>query len=80
MIEKGWKVLDPGGDEIGHVEEVVGDTGTDIFNGLKIATGLLSESRYVPAERVTEIRDGSVALDVRKDAIAEFDDAWSDPR
>ena len=80
MIERGWKVLDPAGDEIGHVEEVVGDTGTDIFNGLKIHTGLLSGSRYVPAERVTEIRDGSVALDVKKDAIAEFDDAWSDPR
>lgn len=80
VIEPGWKVLDPAGEEIGQVEEVVGDTGTDIFNGLKIATGLLSGSRYVPAERVTEIRDGSVALDVKKDAMAEFDDAWSDPR
>lgn len=80
MIEQGWKVLDPAGEQIGHVEEVVGDTGTDIFNGLKIATGLLSGSRYVPAERVSEIEDGSVTLDVKKDAIAEFDDVWSDPR
>jgi uncharacterized protein YrrD len=80
VIEKGWKVLDPTGEEIGQVEEIVGDTGTDIFNGLKIHTGILSESRYVPAERVTEIKEGCVALDVTKDAIAEFDDAWSDPR
>lgn len=80
LIQKGWKVLDPTGESIGHVEEVVGDKEADIFNGLKIATGLLSGSRYVPAERVTEITDGSVALDVKKDAIAEFDDVWSDPR
>ena len=80
LIEPGWKVLDPAGEEIGQVEEVVGDTETDIFNGLKIATGLLGGSHYVPAERVAEIRDGSVALDVKEDALAEFDDAWSDPR
>ena len=80
LIEPGWKVLDSDGEEIGQVEEVIADPGSDIFNGLKIATGLLGGSRYVPAERVTEITDGSVLLDVKKDAIGEFDDAWSDPR
>ena len=63
VIEPGWKVLDPTGETIGHVAEIVGDKGADIFNGLKISTGLLSGSHYVPAERVTEIREGSVALD-----------------
>ena len=51
LIEPGWKVLDPAGDEIGQVEEVVADTEKDIFNGLKIATGLLSVSAFRRIER-----------------------------
>ena len=45
VIEPGWKVLDANGDEVGRVEEVIGDSGVDIFNGLSISKGLLAARR-----------------------------------
>jgi hypothetical protein len=62
VIERGWKVLDAAGTEVGEVEEAVGDSTHDIFNGLTMTTGLLSRGQYVPAEQVAEITDGCVRL------------------
>jgi uncharacterized protein YrrD len=62
MIEPGWEVVDANGEKIGAVEDVVGDTENDIFNGLNIATGLLGKALYVPAEDVAEITEGRVRL------------------
>ena len=62
VIERGWTVLDRDGNEVGRVEETVGDSTHDIFNGLTIAKGLLSRGQYVPAEQVAEIVNGSVRL------------------
>lgn len=74
VIEPGWKVVSADGEEIGKVEEVVGDTGKDIFNGLSISTGLLSKPKYVPAERVRAIYEGRIELDLTEDAIERLDD------
>jgi hypothetical protein len=74
MIESGWKVVAADGTDVGKVEEIVGDTGTDIFNGLSIATGLLGKPKYVPAERVGEITEGQVVLDLSPDAVDELED------
>jgi hypothetical protein len=77
VIEPGWKVLDADGKDIGTVDEVVGDSSDDIFNGLAIATSLLGHPRYVPAEQVQTIVEGSVQLAITKDQIAhlgEFDE------
>ena len=63
VIEHGWRVLGPEGHELGTVDEVLGDTEVDIFNGLNVHSRLLSGSTYVPAERVREIREGEVVLD-----------------
>ena len=62
VVEPGWRVLGPDGDELGKVEEVLGDPEADIFNGLQVHSGLLSSS-YVPSERVADIREGEVVLD-----------------
>jgi PRC-barrel domain len=62
MIEKGWTVLASEGEQIGVIDEVVGDSGTDIFDGLTIKTGALSSPRYVPAEQVEAIVEGRVTL------------------
>lgn len=62
LIERGWQVVDTGGKEIGQVEEVVGDSGEDIFNGLAVSHGLLGRPRYVPSEQVQEITEGRVRL------------------
>ena len=77
VIERGWKVLAADGEEIGKVEEVVGDSGRDIFDGLTLATGLFSRARYVPAEEVTEIVDGAVKLSISPadvEALSEYDE------
>lgn len=65
VIERGWKVVDAVGEEVGEVEETVGDSNADIFNGLTIAKGLFSHGQYVPAEQVEEIVEGSVRLKLR---------------
>jgi uncharacterized protein YrrD len=77
LIEPGWKVLDGDGDEVARVEEVVGDSNADIFNGLAIAKGIFSGKRYVPAEQVASITDGYVTLRLTQeqvDALGHYDE------
>lgn len=62
LIEPGWEVVDANGDDVGKVEEVVGDREDDIFSGLNVATSLLGKPEFVPAERVGEITEGRVQL------------------
>jgi hypothetical protein len=64
LIEAGWKVLAADGAEVGQVDEVVGDSGVDIFDGLAIATSPFGKPRYVPSEQVDEITEGTVRLSV----------------
>jgi uncharacterized protein YrrD len=68
VVEPGWRVTGGGG-ELGTVDEVLGDLDADIFNGLRVTSGLLATT-YVPAERVREIREGEVVLD--GDDLSEF--------
>jgi uncharacterized protein YrrD len=74
VIEHGWKVLDRDGDEVGTVHEVVGDANADIFNGLTIQSGLLKKTRYVPAERVAEIVEGRITLDIDDRELERLDE------
>jgi hypothetical protein len=74
VVEPGWKVVTADGAEVGRVEEVVGDTGEDIFNGLAVSTGLLGKPKYVPAERVAEIVEGEIRLDLPSSAVEHLDD------
>jgi uncharacterized protein (UPF0248 family) len=62
VVEPGWKVLDESGEEIGRVNEITGDAEADIFDGVEIPHGLLSENEYVPSERVVDIREGEVIV------------------
>jgi uncharacterized protein YrrD len=80
VIERGWKVLDAEGNEVGRVEEIVGDSGRDIFNGLTIATGLFARGQYVPAEEVAEITEGRVRLTLRKDDVDRLPEYSEPPR
>ena len=72
VIEPGWSVVDANGEEAGHVDEVVGDSGNDIFNGLAVATRMLGRPRYVPAEQVKSIVEGSVQLAITKEQLAHL--------
>ena len=62
LIEPGWKVRAADGSEVGEVDEVVGDSNADIFDGLAVATTRFGKPRYVPSEQVAEITEGTVAL------------------
>ena len=74
LIEPGWQVIAADGKDLGKVHEVIGDSGKDIFNGIAVSPGLLKSSRYVPAERVTEILDGRIQLDLSADEFHRLDD------
>jgi hypothetical protein len=67
LIERGWEVVASDGSKLGKVEETVGDSTRDIFDGLTVGTGLLSHPRYVPAEVVDEIVEGRVRLSIGSD-------------
>ena len=69
MIERGWSVVDVDGQDLGRVDEVLGDEDADIFNGLQILTGTLGKPTYVPAERVGEIVEGRVQLRLTKEEL-----------
>jgi hypothetical protein len=69
MIETGWTVLAADGSEVGQVDEVVGDSSDDIFNGLAIATSAFGKPRYVPAEQVAEITEGTVRLKLTSEQV-----------
>jgi uncharacterized protein DUF2171 len=78
MIEPGWKVVDAGGAEVGSVDEIVGDSSDDIFNGLSISTSLLGRPRYVPSEQVGSITEGRVQLTISKaeaERLSEYEEA-----
>jgi hypothetical protein len=70
LIEHGWNVVDADGKEIGHVEEALGDG--DIFSGVVVATGLFGTPRWVSADDVAEINEGSVHLRLRGDQIKQL--------
>ena len=67
LVEHGWKVVAADGGAVGTIQEVIGDSGKDIFNGLSVSPGLLKRPKYVPAEYVAEIAEGEVRLGITKD-------------
>ena len=69
VIESGWKVVDAEDQEVGSVDEVVGDSSDDIFNGLSISTSFLGKPRYIPSEQVGVITEGRVQLRLTKDQV-----------
>jgi uncharacterized protein YrrD len=79
VVERGWDVVDKDGDKIGQVDEVVGDTEEDIFNGLVISSGWLGRPRYVPAERVAAITTGRVQLTLSRSEAEQLEDHEEPP-
>ena len=72
VVEHGWRVVASDGAAVGTVQEVIGDTGKDIFNGLSVSPGLLKRAKYVPAEHVAEITEGEVRLGITKDQFEQL--------
>ena len=72
LIRPGWKVVAANGSEIGRVDEVAGDENADIFDGLAVATSTFGKPRYVPAEQVAAIEEGTVRLSLTKAECAQL--------
>ncbi len=66
-------MVDSGGEKVGTVEEVLGDQNADIFDGLAVATGIVGRPVYVPAERVGEITEGRVQLELTPDQVGRLE-------
>jgi uncharacterized protein YrrD len=64
VVEPGWGVVASDGEDIGTVDEVLGDHDSDIFDGLSVSPGRLRRPRYVPAEVVRAIYDDVVEIDL----------------
>ena len=64
VVERGWRVVGPDGEDLGQIEDVRGDTDADIFSGVTVRGSAFGHVQRVPAERVTEIEDGVVRVDV----------------
>jgi len=75
VIEQGWTVVDTAGENVGRVDEVIGDESVDIFNGLNVLTGVLGTPKYVPSEQVGRIVEGQVELLLTKDQVDELEEA-----
>jgi hypothetical protein len=74
MVEPGYPVAAPDGEEIGKVDEVLGDDTTGIFDGLTIATGVVAKPKYVPSELVASIDTDAVRLTIGKDDVAGLEE------
>ena len=74
MIKPGWKVEAADGSPVGEVDEITGDDSADIFDGLAVATSALGRPRYVPAEQVAEVREGTVTLSLGPDQVAALEE------
>src|SRR5262249_32606862 len=77
VIERGWKVLARDEAELGTVDEIVGDSREDIFDGLSVSSGHFATPRYLPSERVTQIEEGVVHTDV--DALGSLSEYREPP-
>lgn len=76
VVEAGWEVVSSDGEKVGAVDEVLGDQNADIFDGLAVAPGVLKKAKYVPSERVGEIVEGRVTLQMTQaqfDALDEYE-------
>jgi sporulation protein YlmC with PRC-barrel domain len=82
--EVSWIALEPGaevvtreGESLGKVSRVVGDADADVFTGLAVKPGMLSEERLVPSERVGAIWPTRVEVSLSKaelEALPRFED------
>ena len=72
-IEPGMKVVGPGGETVGAVDQVVVDEGSGIFVGLAVRHGLLiGEKRLVHGEHVEALHNGVVQITRRWEELEEY--------
>jgi hypothetical protein len=72
-LSEGTPVLSSDGKELGRVDVIRADVGSDVFDGLVFSAGVLgTERRFVEADRVDEIYERGVVLDLDAAAAGEL--------
>lgn len=74
VLEPGHKVVTADGEDLGRLEEVLGDESADIFDSLTVATGILGKPTHVPAELVGSIDTDAVHLTISADEAKQLDE------
>jgi hypothetical protein len=69
-IQPGWPVLDSDGICVGFVQRVHGDRDTGAFDGVEIASNLMTATFAVPAASVSAIEAGEIRLSVSRAEVA----------
>lgn len=73
VVERGWAVAASDGNEVGTVDQVLGDPEADIFDGLAVGVGtVLNRPIYVPSEKVGAIEEGTVHLTIDADEYSRL--------
>ncbi|MGH2994265.1 MAG: PRC-barrel domain-containing protein [Solirubrobacterales bacterium] len=72
-LEEGTPVFSSDGEELGRVDEVRADLGTDVFDGLVIGAGALGgDRRFVEGAKVEEIYERGVVLKLDAAVARDF--------
>jgi hypothetical protein len=69
-IERNTPVVGPNGEELGHVEEMLGTEGEGIFHGIAVKRSR-GGVRVVPADAVTELTSARVQVAWDADRLAD---------
>ena len=73
IVEPGWAVVSSDGNQVGKVDQILGDPEADIFDGLAVGAGyILDKPTYVPSEQVGPIEEGTVHLTIDADAYGQL--------
>jgi hypothetical protein len=73
VVEPGWAVVASDGNQVGKVDQVIGDPEADIFDGISVGAGsILDKPTYVPSEQVGPIEEGTVHLTIDADAYGQL--------
>jgi hypothetical protein len=73
VVEPGWAVVASDGNQVGKVDQVIGDAEADIFDGISVGAGsILDKPTYVPSEQVGPIEEGTVHLTIDADAYGQL--------
>lgn len=73
VVERGWAVVASDGNQVGKVDQVLGDPEADIFDGLAVGAGnVLDRPVYVPSEQVGEIEEGTLHLTIDTEAFGRL--------
>lgn len=79
-LEPGTDVISSDGEAVGKVEHVLGDEGTDIFDGLVIDTRAgPGGRRFVDAPEVLELRERAVLLTISAAEVAGLPEPGPSP-